>query len=519
MEKMKMTNKMVRPATLLTLALAGSALVFGLSACGQSEWREVQAPNTGDVATETVLGDIRPGDAEAGDTAYVAPERLRTRTTPEENPELTTTVLERNEPVRIVDPAPSGPDQVVRVEFNDDSAQAVETAPVAPVAAQTPAVVPAPAVKKVVPKKVITPKKTSEKVAVAKPKKPVKKQAYVPLKYLKKAPVAITSDQASADRYIMIQNIATEKLRVYEATTSPGAPHRLIFETDMIAGENDPAKTRRTSLGSYKIEKWIKFYQDTQGLFPSWHDPKLASVPPPGAGLEAWTQKYLMPNPGDKSKGLVRGAFGWYTAKIGPNADAQWTHGTLGWGADKDFFIQLSKSQLAQFYSDPRSFGCTRVENRAIAFLQDLLPVGTRVIKVYAKESLSDASLARYNSMAAPEVFEWILTKDEVRIEKPMSSSRPKQLLRLADDSSVVETGTYEIDAIPSAVTFKKTVTADTLTATIVRAEANLYDLPEKSFQGEFLVDEGRFVNYKHPRELRRGGYTDGLLPKAVLKK
>ena len=288
MKKMKMTN--------MTSGLIGSALALVLGACGQSEWREVQAPNTGDVAVETVVGDIRPGDAEVGDTAYVAPDRLRTRTTPDENPELTTEVLERNEPVRIVDPAPVGPDQVVRVEFNDNSA------PVPPRVAQTPA-----------PKAAQVPKKTPAKV----------KQAYVPLKYLKKTPVAITAEQSNADRYIMIQNIATEKLRVYEVATSPGAPHRLIFETDMIAGENDPAKTRRTSLGSYKIEKWIKFYQDSQGLFPSWYDAKLASVPMPGAGLEAWTQKYLMPNPSDKSKGLVRGAFGWYTAKIGPNADAQ----------------------------------------------------------------------------------------------------------------------------------------------------------------------------------------------------
>lgn len=485
------------------VTLIGSALALTLSACGQSEWREVQAPNTGDIATETVVGDIRPGDAEAGDTAYVAPERLRGRATPEENPELTNTVLERNEPVRIVDPEPIGPDKVVRVEFADETPPKAAmparsaTRPARPSAAKVPA----------------APKAAAPAAA------PAKKQVYVPLKYLNKTPVSLTTDQASADRYIMIQNIATEKLRVYEVATSPGAPHRLIFETDMIAGENDPAKTRRTSLGSYKIEKWIKFYQDNQGLFPSWHDPKIAAVPLPGAGLEAWTQKYLMPNPADKSKGLVRGAFGWYTAKIGPNADAQWTHGTLGWGADKDYFIQLSKSQLAQFYSDPRSFGCTRVENQAIAYLQDLLPVGTRVLKVYAKEVLSDPTLARYKSSAAPLPFEWVLTKDEVRVEKPNSSARPKQLIRQVSESDVIEAGTYVVDATPSIVTFKKHVQADKLSATIVRAEANLYDLPEKSFQGEFLVDEGRFQNYKHPRELRRGGFTDGLLPKAVLKK
>ena len=128
-----------------------------------------------------------------------------------------------------------------------------------------------------------------------------------------------------------------------------------MFETNLIAGENDPAKTRRTALGSYKIEKWVKFYQDNAGLFPSWFDTTMTYIPLPGASLEDWTQKDLMPIVNGKPSGLVRGAFGWYTAKIGPNAFAQWTHGTVGWGADQDAFIEIPKTQLAQFYSDPRS--------------------------------------------------------------------------------------------------------------------------------------------------------------------
>jgi hypothetical protein len=31
-----------------------------------------------------------------------------------------------------------------------------------------------------------------------------------------------------------------------------------------------------------------------------------------------------------------------------------------------------------------------------------------------------------------------------------------------------------------------------------------------------FLVDEGRLVNYAHPRELRRGGHSDQILPSFV---
>ncbi len=497
-----------------------------ISACGKSEWREVKNPNTGDAAAEVKTGDIVA--AHADQTAYVVPERLRGRETPDQNPTESTTLLERNQEVQIVDPTPIGEDQVVSVRFRDAAPEAAPA--VAPVAAPVPkkSMAAAPVLEtKKAPKVVAAPKAATPKAApsatptptpVPKVAKPVAKKLYVPLKYLKKAPVEVSVSENEADRYIMIQNIATEKLRVYERATAAGQPNKLVFEVDMIAGENNPSKTRRTAVGSYKIEKWVKFYQDNQGLFPSWHDSTLASVPLPGASLQDWTQSYLMPTENGQAKGLVRGAFGWYTAKIGPNAHAQWTHGTLGWGADQDRFIKLPKTQLEQFYGDPRSFGCTRVENRAIAFLQELLPVGTRVIKVYAREAISDKTLARYKD-STEQHFDFILTNDEVRKEKPHSSLRAAQLLRDVKESSVIETGSYTLDVTPDAVPFKKTVKGDRLEATIIRPEANLYDLSEASFQGEFLVDEGRFVNYKHPSELRKGGYSDNLLPSVVIKK
>lgn len=490
-----------------------------ISACGKSEWREVKNPNTGDAAAEVKTGDIVA--AHPDQTAYVVPERLRGRETPEQNPTESTTLLERNQEVQIVDPTPIGEDQVVSVRFRETTPAAAPVAAPAPVKVvpkKSMAAAPVLEAKKA-PKVVAAPKAAPSATPTPTPSpKPVAKKIYVPLKYLKKAPVEVTTTENEADRYVMIQNIATEKLRVYERSTVAGQPNKLVFEVDMIAGENNPSKTRRTAVGSYKIEKWVKFYQDNQGLFPSWYDSQLASAPLPGASLEDWTQSYLMPTENGQVKGLVRGAFGWYTAKIGPNAHAQWTHGTLGWGADQDRFIKLPKTQLAQFYGDPRSFGCTRVENRAIAFLQELLPVGTRVIKVYARESIGDKTLARYKD-TSEQHFDFVLTNDEVRKEKPQSSLRAAQLLRDVKESSVIETGSYALDVTPDAVQFKKTVKGDRLEATIIRPEANLYDLPESAFQGEFLVDEGRFVNYKHPSELRKGGYSDNLLPSVVIKK
>ncbi|CAN5475123.1 hypothetical protein BH10BDE1_BH10BDE1_26220 [soil metagenome] len=479
-------------------------------ACGKSEWHETKTPNTGDPAAEAHLGDLQPQIVQPGQTAYVAPDRLRARETETQDPEQSQTLLDRNQPVKIVDATPVGVDQVVGVELQEyvPPVATVEPRQVPPkkTSVKAPRVLEAPKAIQLVPKA----------ASIAAPKT---KKVYVPLKYLKSKPTVAAASESEADRYIMIQNIATEKLRVYERSNVVGGPNRLVLETDMIAGENDPAKTRRTAVGSYKIEKWIKFYQDVAGLFPSWQDAKLASLPLPGSELQDWTQSYLMPQVNGQPSGLVRGAFGWFTAKIGPNAHAQWTHGTLGWGADKDRFIKLPKTQLAQFYSDPRSFGCTRVENQAIAYLQDLLPVGTRVVKVYAKETIADNELSNYKHSNAQRSFEWVLSSDEVRKEYPNSISRPNQILRAVPKNDVLEVGTYSIDTHPDAVTFKKTVHGDRLSATVIRPEANLYDLPETSFQGEFLVDEGRFVNYKHPRELRSGGYSDQLLPGVVVKR
>ncbi len=466
--RMKKPN--VKPVFKMLKLLSALAFVAAgpMVACQKAEWREVKAVNTGDPALEGQRGDLNPERARAGQTVYVAPERLRGRSTPEQNPDASTRLLERGDQVQIVDPKPVGVDRLVSVQI-------IEQVPDAPIAQEV---------------------------------------IYLPAEYLQTTPVNRTQTVIDADRYVVIQNIATEKLRVYEVAP-PGQPNRMVLETDMIAGENNPSKTRRTAVGSYKILSWHKYYQDAANLFPSWYDSLSPSLPLPGASLEDWTQKYFLPkNKSGQPIGLVRGAFGWYTAKIGPRAFTQWTHGTLGWGADGDRFIQLPKSQLAQFYSDPRSFGCTRVENQAIAYLQDLLPVGTKMIKIYAKESARSTAA----TAGAATAWEWILTKDEVRSVNPLSSNRAAQLLRDVPSEQVLEHGVYKIDTTPNAVQFKKEIKGDRLSAVIVRAEANLYDLNESSFRGEFLVDEGRLVGYSHPKELPKGGYTDHLLPRAILK-
>ena len=465
--KSHQNNKQTHRTTSLFLVAFVIALATTLNACRQAKWQEVTNDgNTGHPEVEKQVSTTAPSALQRDQTAYVTPERLRVRTTPEQNPETTATVLDQGDQVRVVDPTPQGDEQLVQVAVTQSQQQVPEAT------------------------------------------------VFVPVTYLQTEPVKSTAKA----RYIMIQNIATEKLRVYRLSDDAGQPNHMIFETDMIAGENNPAKTRRTALGHYRIDSWNKFYEDAQHLFPSWYDSSYPTLPLPGASLQDWTQPHFLPLVDGKPRGSVRGSFGWYTAKIGPNAMGQWTHGTLGWGADGDRFIQLSKEQLAQYYSDPRSFGCTRVENRAIAYLQDLLPVGTPVLKIYAREALADSKLTVYASEQV-KVFDFILTKDQVRSQNPSSSNRPAQLLRDVQTKMILEEGSYVIDQHPDAVEFSKHVKGEKLEADIVRAEANLYDLAQDKFKGVFYVDQGLLENYAHPKGLRVGGYKDQKLPGAVLKR
>lgn len=532
-------TKITRSVSWVTRSFGLIAVVAMLSACSKSEDNgtppappaapsspsapaaAVKAPNTGDPQAEVTTGNVRSGSTTPGQTLTVVPERVRVRTTPDQPVEESRAILDRGDTVQVVDPEIREGDGLIAVDIlttaqpasaQDATASATATSPDAVSTAATKAAPVAASSARAAVAKTTTAKRIC-KTCGAKPANSAaapKRRVYIPAKYLQTTPVT-----KPTIRYFIVQNIATEKLRVYERAESPGEPNTMIFETDMISGENNPGATRRTALGSYKIEQWFKFYQDVNGLFPSWYHPDYPTTPPAGSPIESWISPQVMPMIDGKIQGRVRGAFGWYTAKIGPNAHAQWTHGTLGWGADQDRFIEIAKSTLAQFYSDPRSFGCTRVENRAIAFMQAILPVGTPLIKIYAKESVADAKLERYADKQN-RLFNWLLTKDDVRKGGPLNSNEAVQIIHGFSEDSVLDRGTYEIDGHPDAVTFEKTfeVRGGTPTYyTIVHPDANLYDLKKSSFVGEFFVDEGRVKGYKHPSELRIGGYEDQALP------
>ncbi|MGZ3782732.1 MAG: hypothetical protein ACXVCY_18965, partial [Pseudobdellovibrionaceae bacterium] len=78
-------------------------------------------------------------------------------------------------------------------------------------------------------------------------------------------------------KYFIIQNIASEKTRVYErCTTSPDCAHKMVMETDMVVGrpeegtKEDP-NAFKTWVGHARISEWIKFYQDGQKHYPPWY--------------------------------------------------------------------------------------------------------------------------------------------------------------------------------------------------------------------------------------------------------
>lgn len=434
-----MSNKTKLKLTVLSLTV--TVLANGLTACGNSKWHEV-ARNTGDVMAERQTTTTQARDLRPGMPIYTNSDRLIGRETPDQNPEDSPIILDRNDELIVVDPTPRGQDNLITAIVVDTN-----------------------------------------------------QEVLVPPQYVATAPVTPTNEQNAADRYFMIQNIATEKVRVYENCVSRDANnacvHKMILETDMTAGEDTPDQSRRSILGSYRISQWFKFYEDNAKLFPSWYAPNSPALPAVGSSIESWMSPSLLPS---GSNGVMRGSFGWYTAHIQPNSSEQWTHGTFGWGADGGKFIADSKEAKM----DLRSQGCTRVENRAIAFMREIMPAGAKIIKIYAKEALNDSTLAAYKDQA-PAKFDFILTKDGVRSTSARSSAR---LHSSASAENVLERGSYTLDQTPDAA-----------------AITNIYQVPEAGLRGVFNVDEGRVKDYVHPTGLRVGGHADHRLPNLVIKR
>ena len=349
---------------------------------------------------------------------------------------------------------------------------------------------------------------------------------------------AIVDYKVFTGKYFIVVNVATETVRLYERVCADNScPNKMILESEVVVGEDiDHAKEEkgkgRSILGSYRIVGWTKFYQDSEGHYPSWYKEGYPDVPAPGDSGFGWFSKKSMPlDEHGKRHGEMRGAFGWYTAFVEPEPYGQWLHGTIGWGADKDAMIKRTKSALLNVVSNPRSSGCTRNNNEAIAFFRKMVDVGTPIVKVYAKEELLDPTLSNYPNQT--ESWDYVMTKtanhavdrQEVLKNLGISSSDldafweakkyggqmildPKSPL-----NEIIEVGTYEHDVHPDVIAYTLGEKLGKFARKIGR-KGNVYGIKSTEMHGTFYVDAGLLEGYAHPDSvLESSGFADETTP------
>lgn len=348
-------------------------------------------------------------------------------------------------------------------------------------------------------------------------------ELYISKDYLSKAAVSSSSSSVSNSKYFVIQNIATEKTRIYErCTTSPGCPHKLVMESDTVVGrpeegEGGDPHALKTWVGHSRIGSWVKFYQDGQQNYPRWYTPgqKIKSIPKPITEGLFGSKRWVALN--SKGKLSNYGAFGWYAAKLTPEGEEgvnyQWIHGTIGWGKDGSKPIDMTRGKMINFFSNPGSHGCTRLENRAVAFMRHLLPVGTDVYRVYAREASREAApYSRY--VKSPYRWEYMLLTNGAAQSGGLTADAATIRAQgvAVDASNFIENGIYEVDQYPTVMGIDYTKSASS------GKSGDRYSIDKKSngisnFRGYFLVDEGRFVDYQHPSYSATGGAirTSGL--------
>lgn len=345
-----------------------------------------------------------------------------------------------------------------------------------------------------------------------------------------------------------VVNVATETVRLYEKQCADNScAHKMLMEAEVVVGEDiELSKTEkgkgRSILGSFRVTGWTKYYEDGGGHYPSWYKDGYPSVPLPGDSGRGWFGKDVMPKDGDgKRHGSMRGAFGWYAMFVGPDAYGQWTHGTIGWGQDKDKYVARTKKPMINLVSNPRSSGCTRVTNETIAFLRQMLPTGTPVIKIYAKEALLDSAKTKYQNIS-PVNWKYALTTDkqlkadyeEVKASLKISEEDMNKFFALRNEllnskdkkrkeeisatlaqkpfSQLLEIGEYQVDNIPDVIEFTPGEKMGKFSRKIGR-KGNVYGMKSEEMQGTFFVDAGMLENYSHPIKLETGGFSDEITP------
>jgi hypothetical protein len=340
-------------------------------------------------------------------------------------------------------------------------------------------------------------------------------------------------------KYFAVVNVATETLRLYErACMEKHCGNKMILETEVVVGEDVDMKKEekgkgRSILGSYRVQGWSKFYQDVEGHYPSWYKDGYPEVPKINAGWSEWFKEKYMPTlPDGKTAGHMRGAFGWYTAFAGPSSYNQWTHGTIGWGVDKDKYIKKTKQLITNIFANPRSSGCTRNNNEAIAYIRQFIEIGAPLIKIYAKEALLDPTEASYPAQSLQ--WNYVLTKkaaekadradvlktlkvNDIDLDAYWQAKKDGGELILDPSSplnQVLEVGTYDVDVHPDVIEYTPGEKLTKLERAVGR-KGNVYGVKSKDMsEGIYYVDAGMLESYQHPKAiLETGGFSDEVIP------
>ncbi len=344
------------------------------------------------------------------------------------------------------------------------------------------------------------------------------------------------SAELKGSKYFVIQNVATEKTRVYErCTQSIDCAHKMVFETDMIVGRPEDAPKNfptgyRTWLGHSKIKEWVKFYQDGGKNYPRWYTPgqDIRTIPEPiGDSKLFGSKKWTMSKPAGGN--TVYGAFGWYAAKLHPESTSdgvgsQWIHGTIGWGKDGTAPIEVARSGFINLFGNPGSKGCTRLENRAVAYLRELLPVGTDIYRVYAREATREieqaskggvfskaevkSPLARYsNEFANSLVWNYMLLTNGAAESNGLTADAQviqSKGISVVAGQNLIEQGTYKVDQYPTTIALNYSKSAYDGGGDRYEIQDQFGSTPNV-FKGYFVIDEGRFVDYAHPSPSQTG--------------
>ncbi len=432
-------------ANLKTAAKLSAAVIsITLSACSPSDSNK--AINTGDTDYEATYGVLSDKQAVNDAVVYVSSPRLNIRSHPNTDAESVVGTVARNDMLRIVDNRAVGDQKFIAVR-------------------------------------------------IVKSQSPLDKNTtyYTSKNFLNSSAVVVAKENLEAQKIFVVTNVATEKVRVYKrCEATENCVNKLIFEQDVVVGEDDDGT--KTDLGHYRVSNWEKFYE-TPGVYPAWYKEGYPEVPRPNSSMSSWFDKEFMPG----QQGQMRGAFGWYTVKVGPNPNGQWMHGTAGWGKDKQNFILFKNSfagAITNIFKAIRSHGCTRIDNESIAFLRNIVPVGATYIKIYAKEAYRNEKIGVSTKSGA---WSYIMTKKQGEV---------------ADRNSVLQNGTSESAWIEQGtLSYLQTATA---VAENSRG-SDVYNIGSSSFSGHFIVDEGTVINYQHPQQLHVGGYTDRQLPNFML--